>query len=432
MTHGSAPIAGTLSRRRLLGLAAALTATGTTSACAMGIGTTDPAGGLTMLTYDDVETAARLREQLARFREQTGHRTTMSTVPGSGAAQFPDKLRTRILGGQSPDVWQIWGGQIGAPFVEAGLTTPLENYYEQYGWHNMLNSAGIQGMTFGGELHGVPLNVSSLGAWFDAVAFDEAGADIPTTYDELETVNERLLSSGVTPGGFGGKYGWHIMRLYEYLLEVTAGPELHDELLRGEASWDQPAVVESFDLFQKWNDRRWITNGALGVAPPDAERSFVQGTSAYTFSGPWIEAQYIIPSNRPPSEFGTFLLPTGHENVRHSGFIEGYMISSASGVPDTAAELLDFLIQPETQSALGNSQSATLAAPPDPETFPLSAKWAEIRTHSEIYTIQDQAFPKAVSDQYFAVQSQVLQSQMSGKEAAREMQRIVSEWRRSR
>jgi len=77
------------------------------------------------------------------------------------------------------------------------------------------------------------------------------------------------------------------------------------------------------------------------------------------------------------------------------------------------------------------SQSATVDAPPDPDEFPLSAQWAEIRTHSPIYTIQDQAFPKSVSDQYFAVQSQVLQSQLTGREAAREMAVIVSDWKDS-
>src|SRR5699024_676747 len=124
---------------------------------------------------------------------------------------------------------------------------------------------------------------------------------------------------GVTPAGFGGKYGWHIMRLFEFLLEVTAGPELHDALLLGEANWDQQAVVEAFDLFLTWDSRGWITEGALGVAPADAEQSFVQGTSAYTISGPWIETQYIAPSGQPREEFSTFLLPTGHDDLRHSG-----------------------------------------------------------------------------------------------------------------
>src|SRR5690625_5501450 len=101
---------------------------------------------------------------------------------------------------------------------------------------------------------------------------------------------------------------------------------------------------EAFDLFLTWDSRGWITEGALGVAPADAEQSFVQGTSAYTISGPWIETQYIAPSCQPREEFSTFLLPTGHDDVRHSGFIEGLMISMTCDNPDDAAALIDHKI----------------------------------------------------------------------------------------
>ncbi|UVY84518.1 ABC transporter substrate-binding protein [Brachybacterium sp. NBEC-018] len=416
-------------RRSVLAGGLALPGALSLAACASGVGTTDTADGLTVLTYDDVDSAELLREQLAGFTADSGTATTLDTVPGSGAAQFPDKLRTRILGGNAPDVWRIWGGQIGQPFVDAGLTVDLAPYYEQYGWEEALAPAGIEGMTFHGERHGAPLNVASLGAWCNAALFEQAGAAVPTTYGELEAANEAILASGVTPAGFGGKYGWHIMRLFEYLLETTAGPELHDALLVGEESWENQAVVEAFELFRTWNDRGWITPGALGVAPADAEQSFVQGTTAYTISGPWIEGQYILPSGKPVTDFDTFLLPTDHDVVRHSGFVEGFMISATSGAPDEAAALLAHLLTPAVQKALGNSQSAVLASPPDPEQFPLSAAWTSIRETSPIYTIQDQAFPKAVADSYFAVQSSVLQGKDDPRTAAADMQTIVSEWR---
>lgn len=417
-------------RRRFLAGALALPGAAALASCASGIATSSAAGGLTLLNYDDIDAADLLREQLRAFEQESGVATTLSTVPGSGAAQFPDKLRTRILGGQAPDLWQIWGGQIAQPFVDADLTLDLEEHYGSHGWDEVLSASGINGMTFHGQKHGVPLNVASLGAWCNARIFEEAGVSLPpATYDELEEANDKILDSGVTPAGFGGKYGWHIMRLFEFLLEVTAGPELHDALLLGEETWEQQAVVDAFDLFLGWDQRGWITEGALGVSPADAEQSFVQGTSAYTISGPWIETQYIAPSGQPREDFATFLLPTGHDQVRHSGFIEGLMISATCGRPDDAAAVIDHIIRPEVQAALQNTQSATLAAAPDQEQFPLSAQWARIREESEIYTIQDQAFPKAVADSYFALQSSVLQNDVVPQQAARDMQQIVSDWR---
>src|SRR3712207_8665692 len=69
------------------------------------------------------------------------------------------------------------------------------------------------------------------------------------------TLFRSILAAGTTPLATGGKYGWHIMRLYEYLLEHTAGPELHDKLLVGEESWDRPEVVEAFTLLDRKSTR---------------------------------------------------------------------------------------------------------------------------------------------------------------------------------
>ena len=55
-----------------------------------------------------------LKAQVKTFDEQNGTTTTVDALPGSGAAVYPDKLRTELLGGSGPDVWRIWGGQIGA------------------------------------------------------------------------------------------------------------------------------------------------------------------------------------------------------------------------------------------------------------------------------------------------------------------------------
>src|SRR3712207_6254847 len=208
------------------------------------------------------------------------------------------------------------------------------------------------------------------------------------------TLFRSILAAGTTPLGTGGKYGWHIMRLFEYLLEKTSGPELHDKLLVGEESWDRPEVVEAFTLFKKWQDKKWIPEGALGLDPSDIEPAFVQGKAAYTIAGAWVESAFIRPSKKPVSDFGTFLLPTDQEVVRHSGFVEGYMINANSGNKDKAAELIDHIVKPETQKALQVSTSSVKGAEPDKSKTPLSAQWTEINKTSPFYTIQDQAFPK--------------------------------------
>ncbi|MFI7614913.1 ABC transporter substrate-binding protein [Nonomuraea terrae] len=401
-----------------------------TGASISGGGATAPASNkLRLFTYEDDTTIGSLKAQVKKFDEQNGTTTTVDSLPGSGAAQYPDKLRTELLGGSGPDIWRIWGGQIGAPFAKAKQAADLAPYYQKYGWDSSINTAAVQGMTFDGVKAGVPFTARALGAWYNKELLAKAGVtDVPTTYAELEAMNDKLVAAGITPCGLGGKYGWHIMRLFEYLLEHTAGPELHDRLLLGQDSWDRPEVVEAFTLFKKWQDKKWLPEGALGLDPADVGNWYVQGKVAYDIEGQWTETAAILAAEKDPEDFGVFQLPTDQSPARHSGFVEGYMINARSGDKDKAAALLDFLLTPESQKAMQIGSSTVKGAEPDPATTPLAAEWAEKYGDSPFYTIQDQAFPKKEADQYFSIQSDLLQGSTTPVAAAEKMQEIVAAW----
>jgi raffinose/stachyose/melibiose transport system substrate-binding protein len=423
-------------RRGFLGLSAAAVAGAGLSACTGaapgGGGQAPPApttNELRVFTYEAVQTLPLFEDAIAKFDAQAGTKTTVNNLPGSGAAQYPDKLRTELLGGAGPDIWRIWGGQIGAPFAKAKQAADLSAYYTKFGWDSSINTAAIEGMTFDGVKSGVPFISLGIGAWYNKALLEKAGlSGPPSSYAELEEANDKLLAAGTTPLATGGKYGWHIMRLYEYLLEHTAGPELHDKLLVGEESWDRPEVVESFTLFKKWQDKKWIPDGALGLDPSDIEPAYVQGKAAYTITGPWTEAQAIQTAKKDSADFGVFQLPTDQTPVRHSGFVEGYMINAKSGNVEKAAELVNHIVQPETQKALKVSASTVKGAEPDPKTAPLAYEWSQGPGQQAFYTIQDQAFPKQQADQYFAIQSDILQGKVDAAEAAKKMQDVVSAW----
>jgi raffinose/stachyose/melibiose transport system substrate-binding protein len=426
----------TFTRRGFLGATAAAVAGAGLSACTGASnnssgGSSGTGGGsnnLRVFTYEDPATLPTLKAQIAKFDQQNGTTTTVDDLPGSGAAVYPDKLRTELLGGSGPDVWRIWGGHIGAPYAKARQAADLAPYYAKYGWDSRINQNAIAGMTFGGVKSGVPFFLAGMGGWYSKAAFAKAKVDVPKSYAELEHVNDALVAAGVTPCGVGGKYGWDIMRLFEYLLEQSAGPELHDKLLTGAESWDRPEVVTAFTNFKKWQDKKWVPQGALGLDPSDIEPAYVQGKTGYTITGQWTEVNAIQNAKKPSSDFGTFPLPTDHTPARHSGFVEGYMINARSSNKDKAAALIDFRVKPETQKALGITGSTVNGAEPDKSKLPLSYEWSQINKASPFFTVQDQAFPKQQTDAYFGVQSDILQGKTSPAEAAKRMQDIVASW----
>jgi raffinose/stachyose/melibiose transport system substrate-binding protein len=230
-------------RRGFLGLSAA--AAGVGLAACTGAAPSGSAGGggasgsgattLRVFTYEGNETIGLLRDLTKKFDEQNGMTTTVDSLPGSGAAVYPDKLKTELLGGKGPDIWRIWGGQLGAPFVKAKQAADLTQYYQKYGWDSKMPPTAIEGMTFDGVKAGVPFLAAGIAGWYNRALFEKAGISAaPKSYAELEEANDKILALGKTPLATAGKYGWHIMRLFEYLLETTAGPELHDKLLVGQ------------------------------------------------------------------------------------------------------------------------------------------------------------------------------------------------------
>jgi raffinose/stachyose/melibiose transport system substrate-binding protein len=430
-------------RRGFLGLSAAAVAGAGLTACTGAAPSGSSSGGgasgsgngsktLRVLTYEDNTTLPLLKNLAKTFDEKNGTTTTVDSLPGSGAAVYPDKLKTELLGGSGPDVWRIWGGELGHPFVKAKQAADLTAYYDKFGWESKINAQAVAGMTFDGVKGGVPFIGAGIGGWYNKAIFEKAKISAPpSSYAELEEMNDKLLAAGVTPLATAGKFGWHVMRLFEYLLETSAGSGLHDKLLVGQESWDRPEVVTAFTNFKKWQDKKWIPDGALGLDPSDVEPWYVQGKAAYTITGQWTETGAIHAADKKSADFGVFQFPTDQSTLRHSGFVEGYMMNAKAGNPDMAAALIDFLVQPDSQKAMKYGQSAVIGAEPDKATLPLSAEWTQGPGKQPFYTIQDQAFPKQQADQYFAIQSNVLQGSVSPADAAKQMQQAISAWAKS-
>ena len=104
------------------------------------------------------------------------------------------------------------------------------------------------------------------------------------------------------------------------------------------------------------------------------------------------------------------------------------MINAKSGNADKSAALIDFIVQPATQKAMQVSASTVKGAEPDPKALPLSAEWSQKYGGNPFYTIQDQAFPKKQADQYFSIQSDLLQGSVTPEAASKKMQEVVSAW----
>jgi raffinose/stachyose/melibiose transport system substrate-binding protein len=354
----------------------------------------------------------------------------VESTAGSGAAIYPDVLKTAMASGDPPDMFFMWGGEIAGPFIDADQVLDLKPYYDQYGWQDRFAPWTIERITRNGSLYGVPYKAMGMGFWYRKDIFEELGLETPTTYAEQEALCETLKANDIYCVTVGGKFGWHTMRILDYFLETTCGPEIHTKLNRLEESWDNECVIEAYSLFQKWIDNGWVVPDFLTVAPSDARFPWYAGDAALILEGVWYEGT-LKNDEQDINDYDFYLPPTDQEPLRFSTFPEQWMISKEAQHPDEAAAFLDWISQPDVQKKYPEifANSAIAGVNPECGEWPLTCKWRDLITSAEdTYPPTDQAFVKELMDGFFEVQDGIVAAKFTPEEGAKLMQQRVEEW----
>ncbi len=141
---------------------------------------------LTLWVYDDgrIEILSELGEE---FAEEYGVDLTIEAVDLT-------ELRQQMQLGSGPDLAIIPHDNLGA-LVESGAVVPLD-LGDKEGEY-LPNS--IDGFTYNGELHGLPLAVENLGFFYNT----DMVAEPPATWDEVREVGAALVESGDAESAIG-------------------------------------------------------------------------------------------------------------------------------------------------------------------------------------------------------------------------------------
>ncbi|WGF87522.1 ABC transporter substrate-binding protein [Marinivivus vitaminiproducens] len=355
----------------------------------------------------------------------------MESISGSGAAVYPDVLRTSMASGDPPDVFFMWGGELAGPFIQGQQALPLDTYYEQYAWRDRFASWMVERLERDGKMYGVPFRARGMGFWYRTDLFEEYDLKVPTSYDELAGVCATLKENGIYCATFGGRFGWHTMRLLDYFIETECGPEIHDGLNTLRASWDQPCVVAAYATLRQWVEDEWLVPDFLNVTPPDARLPMYLGDAAMIIETNGFEVTLDI-DEQDIALYDFFLPPTGHDPQRYPAFPEQWMIAADSGNPDAAAAFVDWITRAETQKQYPSAfaGTATSGVTPDCEVEPRGCRWSEIlNSDRQTYVLTDQAFPKELVDAFFEVQDAIVAGRTSPEDGAKRMEERAQQWK---
>jgi len=188
---------------------------------------------------------------------------------------LPTILATGVEGGNPPDLATLSSPGVIKSFVDKGALKPIdfatdalaENYSESF----------VDLTTFDGKTYGVVFKGANKSTvWYNVKAFEDAGVEPPTTWDEFLEAGETLKASGVTPYSIGAADGWTLTDLFENVYLRTAGGEKYDQLATHEIPWtDQSvkdALAEMAKIFQSDN----VAGGTSSALQTDFPTSVTQ------------------------------------------------------------------------------------------------------------------------------------------------------------
>lgn len=117
------------------------------------------------------------------------------------------KVQTAIGAGNGPDILQTGSGQISVLAKEDGILENLVPYMEESGMPNDFYEGFLTGLSFDPEttdetLLGFPMGCSVPVMYCNTAMLEEAGLEVPTTWDEMMDVCTKLIDDGKIEYGF--------------------------------------------------------------------------------------------------------------------------------------------------------------------------------------------------------------------------------------
>lgn len=248
-----------------------------------------------------------------------------ATVAGGAGANAKAVLKTRMLGGDPPDTFQVHAGhELIDTWVKTGFMEPITFLYKQEGWEKVMPKGILDIVSYNGQYWSVPVNIHRANVlWYNRKIFNENKLLPPKTFDEFFKIAEVLKARGITPFALGTKDGWEAAHIFETVLIGKLGAEGYKGLWTGSTKWSDPRVTDALETFKKMLN--YVNSDHSARTWDEACALIVDGSAAMTIMGDWAVGYFYA---KGFNDFGWTLAPG------NSGIFDA--LSDSFGLPKGA------------------------------------------------------------------------------------------------
>lgn len=266
-------------------------------------------------------------EALIEFYEETYSETdvTNATVTGGAGTNARAVLKTRMLGGNPPDSFQVHAGrELIGTWVTANRMQDLTPMFEEEGWMEGVFPQELMDLiSTENGIWSVPLTIHRSNVlWYNSSSLDEWGVSVPRDWDEFLEMAPTIQEQGVTPLVIATN--WTVQHLWESVALSVLGPEQWNALWTGELAFDSDEMIEVWatldEILQYTND------DASSLSWQQATDRILNGEAAFNVMGDWAEAYMRNVQNQTPEEDFTWAPSPGTDG-------QFMLLSDSFGMP---------------------------------------------------------------------------------------------------
>jgi glucose/mannose transport system substrate-binding protein len=250
-----------------------------------------------------------------------------ATVAGGAGTNAKAVLKTRMLGGDPPDSFQVHAGhELIDTWVRSGFMAPLTGLFKSQGWTKSMPSGLIDILSYKGDIWSVPVNIHRANIlWYNKKVFADAHLAPPTTFDEFFKAADALKAKGVVPFALGDKEGWEAGHVFETVLIGTLGADGYRGLWTGKTPWTSSKVSAALNTFKKMLSYANTDHAALTW---DGAGEYIAGAKgAMMIMGDWANGWF---TSKNVKDYG-WVPPPGNANVYDA-------LSDSFGLPKKARD----------------------------------------------------------------------------------------------
>jgi alpha-glucoside transport system substrate-binding protein len=207
---------------------------------------------------------------------------TGAKIAYEGSKEFEAQLVVRVKSGNPPDIAYVpQPGLLGTlvkdtgKVVEApkGTTANVDKF-----WGEDWKKYG----TVDGKFYAAPLgaNLKSF-VWYSPKTFAKNGWAVPTTWDQMTGLSEKIASSGMKPWCYGVESGdatgWPLTDFLEDAVLRDSGPDAYDDWVNHKVPFNDPTIAASLDRVGKILKNDQFVNGGIGDVKSIATTPWTDG-----------------------------------------------------------------------------------------------------------------------------------------------------------